>query len=281
MTKTPGNAGVRVFLGIPARLASTRLPRKPLALIGARTMIQHVALKAVALAQGLAREGFAEVLAFVATDDSEVATSAQAVGCLSLLTDPSLASGTERVWAACRTRAPADSDIVVNIQGDEPFFSIEDVAAVVRTLAADPLIPMATLGLTRESTADFLKASVVKIVRRADGCACYFSRAPVPWPRPLLGAGPGLPGFSAEELARLPPVRFEQHIGVYGFRAGALRDFAERLPSSPLEEREGLEQLRAVAAGWGIAVVDARHESNGIDTPEDLERARAMASALG
>ncbi len=283
----------RVYVVVPARIASTRLPDKPLADVAGRTIIRRVATRAVALARQLEREGIARgAMALVAADDPRVSAEASASGARCFLTDPALPSGTDRVHAALGMLtgddAPAPHDVVVNVQGDEPFFCLDDVARLVADLIAHPEAPMGTLAFPRSAPELFLRPSVVKVVVSAVGDALAFSRAPIPWPRGILGAG-GLdwlsdlgltPGSHAGARA-LGEIPFLHHVGVYAFRAHSLGTFARGLPVSALEAREGLEQLRALEAGWRIRVVTAHEEPFGIDTPDDLAEAirRARAEA--
>lgn len=269
----------KLCIAIPARLASTRLPEKPLALIGGRTMIARVAERAMELARACEEAGLVRrATVLVATDDERIAHEARSVGAHAFFTDPELVSGTDRVHAAVvqlhEDERPGTDDLVVNVQGDEPFFSVSDVTALVADMARHPQAPLGTLAFRRTSLAQFLTPSVVKVVVDASGNALLFSRAPIPWPRALLGAG-GLDWLSAVALGGGQiETDFLHHLGVYAFRGPALEAFARALEPSDLERREGLEQLRALEAGWRIRVVRAEHEPLGIDTVEDLERAR-------
>ncbi|MCA2958870.1 MAG: 3-deoxy-manno-octulosonate cytidylyltransferase [Silvanigrellales bacterium] len=267
----------RIYVAVPARLASTRLPEKPLSKMGGQTMVRRVAARATELASRLVDRGFArEAFALVAADDERVASEARAGGALCFLTSPLLASGTDRVHAALNllpvNAQPSPDDLVLNVQGDEPFFSFVDVENLAADMLAHPFAPMGTLAFPRTSGALFLRPSVVKVETSAHGEALTFSRAPIPWPRSILGAG-GLDWgaeFAAAAEAEIP---FLHHLGVYAFRWRALCAFAQELPASALEAREGLEQMRALEAGWRIRVVTATESPLGIDTPEDLAQA--------
>jgi 3-deoxy-manno-octulosonate cytidylyltransferase (CMP-KDO synthetase) len=267
--KKSGGEGAKLFIAIPARLSSTRLPEKPLQNLAGKSMIARVTERALCFARQVKNKyGFAEAHVIVATDDPRIAKCAQEEGAVATLTSPHLQSGTDRIFAALESQGLAPNDLVINIQGDEPFFSFDDVASLVGTMLSKPEVPMGTLAFERTSREHFFKSSVVKVVRSQSGRAIYFSRAPAPWPRSELGAsGTEWMTKSTQDVLREP---FLHHMGVYAFRYEALRVFARELPPSPLEVKEGLEQLRAVEAGWHIALVTAKEEPFGIDTPEDL-----------
>lgn len=234
-------------VAIPARLGSTRLPEKPLRVIAGRPMIAHVVERA--------REaGASDVV--VATDDRRIADLVDALGVRAVMTDPGHASGTDRLAEVARTLAWPPDRVVVNLQGDEPLAPPSGIRAVA-ALVAEGNAPMATLATPVGSREQFLDPNAVKVVRRADGTALYFSRAPIPWARDAGGYADG---------AAL------RHIGIYGYRAGFLETFV-RLPKSALETLESLEQLRVLEAGHPIAVGIAPEAfPAGVDTPEDLER---------
>ena len=233
---------------IPSRMAATRLPGKPLADIHGRAMILHV------LDRG--REAGIGPVA-VAAADEEVAAAVRADGGVVVLTDPSLPRGSDRVHAALSILDPqGQHDVVVNLQGDLPTIPPEFIRAVLAPLA-DPAIDIATLVAAITSPEEAAAPSVVKAACAFDGGravspALYFSRAPIPF-----GDGP-----------------MWHHIGIYAFRRPALARFVA-LPESPLERREALEQLRALEAGMRIACARVAFAPFGVDTPADLERARA------
>ena len=250
---------------IPARYASTRLPGKPLLDIAGKTMIQRVVERACASSAD-------EVL--VATDDARIAAAvrdprrpAQAIA---VMTDPDLPSGTDRVAAVARVRGWSDDTLVVNVQGDEPFLPTRLIEQAADLLERDPAAGIATLATAIGSLEEFLDPNVVKVVRAQDGAALYFSRAPIPWTRD--GAPAGL--TSQREFAGA-----WRHVGLYAYRVGVLRKLTS-LPASALEQREKLEQLRALESGVRI-VVGACLEppAPGVDTEADLERARRTAAA--
>lgn len=244
---------------IPARLASTRLPDKPLADIAGLPMVVRVAQRA---------QGSSASRVVVAADDVRIVDACQAHGVRALLTRNDHASGSDRLAEACVQLALADDAIVVNVQGDEPLIDPALIDAVAETLAARPDAAMSTAAHAIDSLDDFLNPNVVKTVLDAQGTALYFSRAPIPWWRD---------GFAASGPTSLPtspaPLR---HIGIYGYRAGFVRQFPA-LPAAPIEGTEALEQLRALWHGHRIAVhVSAHAPGPGIDTPDDLARVRAL-----
>ena len=247
-------------VAIPARYAASRLPGKPLRLIGGEPMVLHVARRALAAG---ARE------AWVATDDARIAEALQGSGVQVAMTSPEHASGTDRLAECSRIAAWADDTIVVNLQGDEPFAPADGIACVARTVA-DSGAGIATLATPIDDIETLLDPNAVKVVRAANGDALYFSRAPLPWPRDAF----------ARDDRRMPGGgHWLRHIGIYGYRAGMLRAFAA-LPPGMLERIESLEQLRALEAGWRIAVALAPSPfPPGVDTPEDLERAERIHQA--
>ena len=233
---------------IPARLKSTRLPLKPLQMLGDLPLIVRVYQNlAPLLAHGID--------AIVATDSEEVLTTCQRHFVPATLTDTTHESGTDR----CAEAASRSSHrYVLNVQGDEPFIRVDDLAVLMATLETRPEIDIGTLAY-RCHDLDLLKdPNAVKAVRSQDGRALYFSRASLPYDR---DAGRG----------QLP---FWLHLGIYAFRRQRLLDFVKLAPS-PLERLEKLEQLRALEHGWRIQLEVATEFSRGIDTPEDLEAARA------
>jgi 3-deoxy-manno-octulosonate cytidylyltransferase (CMP-KDO synthetase) len=237
---------------IPARLAATRLPGKPLALIGALPMIVHVLRRAEAAGIGPVA---------VACGDAAIAEAVTAAGGRAIMTDPELPSGSDRVHAALAEIDPgAAHDVVINLQGDLPGLPPEFLRDVLTPLA-DPAVDIATLVAPVTSAAEAAAASVVKAAcawgpGRTTGRALYFSRAAIP-----AGEGPRW-----------------HHVGIYAYRRAALARFVA-LPPSPLERQEKLEQLRALEAGMVIGVAQVDHAPFGVDTPEDLASARARHGA--
>ena len=234
---------------IPARMAATRLPGKPLALIDGKPMIVHM------LERGR-QAGIGPVA--VACGDSAIADAVRAAGGIAVQTDPALPSGSDRVHAALAELDPdGKHDVVVNLQGDFPTLDPEGLRLVVTPLA-DPKIDIGTLVVpirddTEANTASFVKAACAFEPGQTIAPALYFSRQPIPY-------GPG-PRW--------------HHVGIYAYRRAALDRFVS-LPPSPLERRESLEQLRALEDGMRIACVRMDHGPFGVDTQEDLERARAI-----
>lgn len=248
---------MRFTVLIPARLASSRLPDKPLADIGGKPMVVRVAERA-------ALAGAAAVV--VAADDARTVQACEAHGVQVLLTRRDHASGSDRLAEACALLGLDGDDLVVNVQGDEPLIDPALVGACARLLADRPECAVATAAHAIEQAADFTNPNVVKVVCDRDGRALYFSRAPIPWWRDGSAAGaPALPAGAAW-----------RHIGLYAYRAGFLRRFPGLAPA-PQEQLESLEQLRVLWHGERIAVHLAAHApAPGVDTPEDLARVRAL-----
>jgi len=248
---------------IPVRHASTRLPGKPLLLLAGEPMILHVHR----LAQ---RSGAAEVI--VATDDERIRSVCSAAGAAVEMTAELHASGTDRIAEVALRRGWAADDIVVNVQGDEPLLPPALIGQAAALLAASPAASIATLATPIANESDYLDPNVVKVVARADGIALYFSRAPVPWDRDGFASRP--PSVECHRGAR-------RHLGIYAYRVAALRRLAAA-PATALEQRERLEQLRALAMGLSIAVANAVEVPGpGVDTPEDLARVEALLRAAG
>jgi 3-deoxy-manno-octulosonate cytidylyltransferase (CMP-KDO synthetase) len=236
---------------IPARFASTRFPGKPLADIGGKTLIQRVYEQAVQ-AQSLAA-------VVVATDDERIFSHVRSFGGQAVMTSPEHPSGTDR----CAEAAAAfpDAGGVLNIQGDEPFIAPAQIDLVAAPLVAGR--PISTLAKRLEQAEELHNPNVVKVVWNERQEALYFSRSAIPYQR-------GLP--SEQWLAH---GAFYKHIGIYGFQRQTLLALTS-LPPSRLERMEALEQLRWLEAGYPIHVGITTQETIGVDTPEDLERAREM-----
>lgn len=248
-------SGVADFIvAIPARYGSTRLPGKPLRLLGGEPLIVHVARRARAAGA---------VRVVVATDDERIAGALAGTGVAVCLTRADHASGSDRLAECAAREGWQDDALVINLQGDEPFAPAAGIRAVAEALGEDDA-PMATLAAPIESAALWFDPNCVKVVCDRRRRALYFSRAPIPWARDAL----------ARDRHAMPAgVAVLRHIGIYGYRAGFLKSFAT-LPRTPLERAESLEQLRALEHGYPIAVrVTPAPFPPGIDTPEDLARA--------
>jgi 3-deoxy-manno-octulosonate cytidylyltransferase (CMP-KDO synthetase) len=242
---------------IPARLASTRLPDKPLADIAGKPMVVRVAERAGA-------SSAARVV--VAADHESIVQACRHHGVEAVLTRADHASGSDRLAQACELLGLSGQDAVVNVQGDEPQIEPALIDSVAALLEARPEASMSTAAHAIESVEEFTNTNVVKVVLDAKGLALYFSRAPIAWWRDGFAAG----------IQALPAPRPLRHVGIYGYRAGFLREFP-RLAQAPIEVAEALEQLRALWHGHRIAVhVTATAPGIGVDTPEDLERVRAL-----
>ena len=253
-TKSGGGFGALGSLSdwlivVPARLASTRLPNKPLADLGGRPMIVRVAENL----RPLTERGAALI---VATDAPQVRQVVEAAGLRAAMTRVEHPSGTDRCWEVAQgTTHP----FILNVQGDEPFAAVDDLLALTRAFSANAAADMATLAFRSTDSDAAGDPNVVKVIRSAAEMALYFSRAAIPYRR------------DGQEHR---PDAFWRHLGVYAFRRDRLRAFVA-MPPSPLEEIEKLEQLRALEHGWLILVTEAKNLSHGIDTPADLEAARA------
>ncbi len=238
---------------IPSRMASSRLPGKPLADIHGQPMIVHVMRRALEADIGPV---------VVACAEAEIADAVHAAGGRAVLTDPTLPTGSDRVHAALAELDPAGRhDVVVNLQGDVPTVSHAQLHAAIRPLE-DPAVDIGTVvtpvaSEDEANTPSFVKAACAFGPQQEVAPALYFSRLPIPW-----GDGPRW-----------------HHVGIYAFRRAALTRFVS-LPESPLEQREKLEQLRAMEAGMRIACARVDHGLFGVDTPADLERARGLLSPV-
>ncbi len=249
-------------VAIPARLQATRLPGKPLRLLGGEPMIRHVARRGLLA-------GAREV--WVAADDQRIADALADSGVRVAMTSGDHASGSDRIAECARIAGWADDTIIVNLQGDEPFAPAAGIRAVAASLhesAAD----MSTLATGITTIEQVFDPHVVKVVRDDSGHALYFSRAPVPWARDAF----------AVDRATLPADGpWLRHIGIYGYRASTLRRFAA-LPPGKLEQVESLEQLRALEAGMRIVVAMTPEAfPPGVDTEADLAQAERHLAVNG
>ncbi|MFH1681239.1 MAG: 3-deoxy-manno-octulosonate cytidylyltransferase [Candidatus Eisenbacteria bacterium] len=244
-----GGEAARIAAVIPARIGSARVPRKPLQRIGGREIV----LLVCDAAAGARLVGDVAV----ATDDEEIASRVREAGYRAIMTSPDHATGTDRVAEAARE---IEADIVVNVQGDEPFLPPAALDLVLKPMIEDPGIALRTLVVPFEGEAEIADPNTAKVVTNRAGSALYFSRAPIPheW-------GPG-------------PVERWKHVGVYAFRREALFRFVS-LPRTDLEKKEGLEQLRALDHGMPIGVAFWPRAFHGVETPEDLARAREAFAA--
>lgn len=246
---------------IPARYASTRLPGKPLRELIGKPMLQHVF--------EAASECNAEEIV-IATDDERIETAAKAFGAEVCMTSANHASGTDRLAEVVDKKGWSDDQIVVNVQGDEPLMPPALIDQVANDLASNPEAAIATVATPLVAAGEFFDTNVVKVVTDKNGFALYFSRASIPWDRDLLNG----------DVKALPigvvPLR---HIGIYAYRVGYLRRYAEMRPC-PLEQAEQLEQLRALWYGERIHVAEAGHRPGpGVDTEDDLVIAEQLLQA--
>lgn len=246
---------MKVLILIPARYASTRFPGKPLACIGNKPMIQYVVEKAQAVCSDV----------FVATDDERIYDTVFAFGGKAVMTSSAHRSGTDRCYEAythIKLQEGKNYDVIVNVQGDEPFIQPEQIRSLISCFE-DKAIQIATLAKQFEETTAIFDPNKVKVVFSAQGTAIYFSRSPIPYCR------------GVEESAWLSTAPFYKHVGMYAYRPEVLKEITS-LPQGYLEKAESLEQLRWLEDGYKIAVRLTEHESIGIDTAEDLERAKLL-----
>ena len=242
---------------VPARLASTRLPFKPLADIHGLPMVVRVAQRA-------ALSNASQVV--VAADSIEIVQACQAHGVRAMLTQMDHPSGSDRLAEASALLGLGPREVVVNVQGDEPLINPKLINQVAELLVQRPTASMSTAAHEIHELAEFTNPNVVKVVIDQAQLALYFSRAPIPWWRDGFSKG-------IQSLPQPAPLR---HIGIYAYRVGFLQSFPTLLPA-PIETGEALEQLRALWHGHKIAVhITPDVPSPGVDTPEDLERVRAL-----
>lgn len=247
---------------IPARMASSRLPNKPLANIGGAPMVVRVAQQS---------QRSAAQRCVVAADDERIVQACQAHGIEAILTRLDHVSGSDRLAEACDLLGLGDEALVVNVQGDEPLIDPALINAVAHELQRRRDCVMSTAAHPIAHMAEFLNPNVVKVVTDAHHTALYFSRAPIPWPRERMPANTAM--ATDVNLPQPAPLR---HVGIYGYRAGFLRQFP-RFSTAPLELSESLEQLRVLWHGERIAVhIRDQAPAGGVDTPEDLDRVRAQ-----
>ncbi|PUE14734.1 3-deoxy-manno-octulosonate cytidylyltransferase [Limnohabitans sp. MMS-10A-178] len=242
---------------VPARLASTRLPNKPLADIHGLPMVVRVAQRA-------ALSHAAQVV--VAADSIDIVDVCQAHGIRALLTRNDHPSGSDRLAEASALLQLGPNDLVVNVQGDEPLINPTLINQVAALLEQRPSASMSTAAHEIHDLSEFTNSNVVKVVLDKEQLALYFSRAPIPWWRDGFAQG-------IQSLPKPAPLR---HIGIYAYRVGFLQSFPSMTPA-PIEKGEALEQLRAMWHGHKIAVhITPDAPGPGVDTPEDLEKVRAL-----
>ena len=258
---------------IPARLASSRLPEKPLADLAGLPMVVRVARQAAA-------SGARRVV--VCADDARVLAACRQHGVESILTSVDHACGTDRLSEAAQRLGLEPAEVVVNVQGDEPLIEPEAIRAVAELLHARSECDIATVAHPLQRLQELFDPNVVKVVTDASGLALLFSRAPIPWSRDEFASA--FEGGAAAVLAsglKEAGLQALRHVGLYAYRAAFLQRFGQLSPA-PIELTEKLEQLRALWHGSRIAVM--RFDSAlppGVDTPEDLERVRAMLQRSG
>lgn len=243
-----------VTIVIPARYASTRFPGKPLADLCGKPMIQWVYERS-SLCKSADR-------VIVATDDARIAAAVIAFGGEVVMTRSDHATGTDRL---AEVAAGLDDDLIVNVQGDEPLIDPAMIEATVEPLLSDASIPMGTLKTPLTSVEEFRNPNVVKVVTDRRGFALYFSRAAIPYPR----------DFADGIEQRWRELATAKHIGLYVYRRDFLLAYP-KLPVTPLESQESLEQLRALEHGYRIRVAETDLVGQGVDTPEDLDRVREL-----
>jgi 3-deoxy-manno-octulosonate cytidylyltransferase (CMP-KDO synthetase) len=247
---------MKKIIVIPARYASTRLPGKSLIDIGGKSLLQRVY-------DGACRSTLSDGT-LIATDDERIKKAALAFGAEVIMTDPALPSGTDRVFAAIQDK---EADLVVNLQGDEPFIEPSIIDQLFSALEERD-VAMATLCCPITDESEYRNPNTVKVVLDNSGFALYFSRSPIPYLKTLnFKPCPGMP------VSGVPtPNSLYKHIGIYGFTRSFLEQFVA-LPKSPLEEAESLEQLRVLENGYRIKVLATDYNGFGIDTEADLLRA--------
>jgi len=251
---------------IPARYGSSRFPGKPLARIGEKPMVQHV-YESASKARGLDR-------VLVATDDRRILETVKNFGGEAVLTSKSHASGTDRLAEVAKK---LKAEWVINVQGDLPFVRPQTISRTLGPLRRDRSLFMGTARTPIYQEEEWINPNVVKVVTDADGFALYFSRAPIPYIREQAGSASGSWATADSREGKIWGYR---HIGVYVYRRDFLLKFS-RLRPTLLERIEGLEQLRALAHGYRIRVMDVEDPSVEVDTPEDLKRAEDYLRSPG
>mgnify|MGYP001551123888 CR=1 FL=1 len=248
---------MKYHIVIPARMASQRLPGKPLAMVGGATLIEHVYRRA---------SSAAAESAVVATDATEILETCHAFGATAIMTSAGHSSGSDRIAECADLMGWTDDTLIVNLQGDEPLMPAVCLDQAARLLHDHASASVASLYHAIDSSTEACDPNAVKVVTDADGMALFFSRSIIPFPRDFA---------SAEEAARAG-LGWKRHVGLYAYRAGALRAFS-RMQPTPLESAEKLEQLRFLESGRQIIMAEAcENIPAGVDTPDDLERVRGL-----
>lgn len=243
-----------IFAFIPSRYGSTRFPGKPLAMIAGKPMIQH--------AYGCAQKcpDISEV--YVVTDDERIFNCVEGFGGKAVMTKENHPSGTDRIAEAVEILELDDEDIIVNIQGDQPFFKSSVISEMVKPLKDDRDIPMGTLKYRITDPTEINNSNIVKVVTDNNDFALYFSRWPVPFYR-----------------EKTPEQNYFKHLGFYAYRKRFILEF-NRLPGGNLENAEKLEQLRAIENGYRIKVVETAYDSIEVDAPEDISKVEELINTF-
>lgn len=243
---------------IPARFASTRLMGKPLADIGGKSLLQHTY-------EGASKSKLLDKI-IIAVDDEQVAKAAKGFGAATIMTLKECPTGSDRIAIVAKEFPRAD--IIVNIQGDEPFISGMMIDQAIEPLLFDPEVNVSTLAKLIETVDEFESSSVVKVVFDYKNFALYFSRSPIPFVRD-----------AKTQKEMLEKANIYKHVGLYVYRKDSLIKFTQ-LESTDLEQWEKLEQLRMLENGFKIKIVETEFDSFSVDTPEDLEMARKIYSKI-
>ncbi len=259
----------RAVIVIPARYASSRLPGKPLMPIGGEPMIVRVWRRCMQV------EGVSRVV--VATDDERIRKAVEEAGGDAAMTSPGHPSGTDRV---AEVAGGMDCEIVVNVQGDEPFIDPRAVEELISVFGEEEPPEVATMAEPIRNMNELLDTSVVKVIFGEKGDAVYFSRLPVPFRQSLWEAGPRGLRLKPDALQSGLPEGYYRHVGLYGYRADFLAAMSAMKPTAA-EAAEQLEQLRILEKGYRIRVVVTDYRAQGVDTKEGLERARQRAEEEG
>src|SRR5271154_109988 len=252
--KNPVEPGKEVVVVIPARYASTRLPGKPLVLLGGKPMIQRVYERA--------QQAKRAHRVIVATDDERIVAAVESFGGEARMTRPDHRPGTEGGGGVA---AQVSGDVVVNVKGDELLLDPAAVDTAVAALLEEPAAPIATVATLIKNASDIMDPNVVKTVLDFDDNALYFSRAPIPWVRDAAGK---------------IRVRHLKHLGLYVFQRDVLLEYPT-LPQGELERIEQLEQLRWMENGWKIRVAEVEHDAVSVDVPADVERVEKLLRSAG